>query len=170
MQTDTILTEITSMATSLVAQKTLRSKAVLLNRLMPLIDEAIKLGHKHEAIHSAIESAGVELTFGYYRNTLHRLRTRIASVSGPVVTHDPGRISASTGSDEPVEIGSKEPNVVGSQEPKETLEQKKPRASDSSEALIEGDVFAVRDALKEAQLVSQTDYRKRARLQGKQEK
>jgi hypothetical protein len=157
MQTDTVLTDIASLAASLVAQKTLRSKAVLLGRLVPLIDQAVALGHKHEAIHSAIQSGGVDLTFGYYRNTLHRIRTRNATSQTPASVQPLAL---------PVGVGSQEPKPVtttstdsGSQEPKQ-FEPVNPQPEVNVKA---GDAFAVRNALKESQQVSQTDYRKFAK-------
>jgi hypothetical protein len=167
MKTDTVLTDIASTAASLVAQKTLRSKAVLLQRLMPLIDEAIRLGHKHEAIHSAIEGAGVELTFGSYRNTLHRLRTRNAA--GAITPAAPGieRVSAAVGSQEPKPFGSQEPIEGGSQEPKSEsagIKSASRVADEKPQSEVRaGDAFAVRDALKQAQATSKTDYRKFAK-------
>jgi hypothetical protein len=160
MQTDTVLTDIASLAASLVAQKTLRSKAVLLGRLVPLIDQAVALGHKHEAIHSAIQSGGVDLTFGYYRNTLHRIRTRNATSPTPSTVQSPVHVS----------VGSQEPkpdqNHAGSQEP-EPFHQRDEVESQSNSSLPDA-----QKSLKKADaLVAETDFAAIARqLRRKQAK
>ncbi|WP_244851819.1 hypothetical protein [Caballeronia sp. SL2Y3] len=136
MQITTALTDIASLAATLVAQKALRSKAMFLGHLVPLIDEAVALGIKHEAIHSAIVSSGVDMTFGYYRNTLYRLRARAAANPRPVTVQPLAK---------PVSAGSQEP---------------KPETEDQLHSEFRaGDAFVVRSALKEAQAVTKTELR-----------
>lgn len=143
------LASLDAKARALVAQQ-LRSKAVLLERLVPYIDRANTLGHTHARIHEVLRAAGVDMSFEVYRTTLKRVRKR-----GP---GDPAEVRTS-GSSEPKQAGSPEPNrpavpveQLGSDEPKE--EDVKPTA---------GDVFEVRNALKQAQKVSEVDYRSRIR-------
>ncbi|HBN6128165.1 MULTISPECIES: hypothetical protein [Burkholderia] len=158
MQTVDELIELEETARKLQAQN-LRSKAVLLERLFPLIERANNLGHRHATIHQALVAAGVQMTFDVYNTTLKRVRKR-AEQAGSVkpITH---------GSPEPIRVGSDDPNVSGSVEPKgsgsaEPREQVTPPESDSV-----GSAFEVKDALQEAQKASQVDYRKFARSQRK---
>lgn len=142
------LASLDAKARALVAQQ-LRSKAVVLERLVPYIDRANALGHTHVRIHEVLQLAGVDMSFEVYRTTLKRVRKR-----GPADAAE-----RSGGSPEPTLLGSSEPippsepvGRPGSDEPKE--EDTKPSG---------GDVFEVRNALKQAQKVSEVDYRSRIR-------
>jgi len=57
--------------------KKARSKAAIVAELLPQIEGALKDGYSHEAIFESIKKTeGIELTFGYYKNTIHRMRQR----------------------------------------------------------------------------------------------
>lgn len=54
-----------------------KSKAQQLAKLLPSIEAALKQGYSHEVIHEHItKTAGLELTYKYYKTTLHRIRQR----------------------------------------------------------------------------------------------
>lgn len=54
-----------------------KSKSAQIAELLPEIDAALVAGHSHEAIFEKIKNTlGVNLTFGYYKNTIHRIRHR----------------------------------------------------------------------------------------------
>ncbi|WP_155747099.1 hypothetical protein [Burkholderia territorii] len=158
MQTVDELIELEETARKLQALN-LRSKAVLLERLFPLIERANNLGHRHVTIHQALVAAGVQMTFSVYNTTLKRVRKRAEQAGSikPIERGSPEPIR--TGSAEPIQSGSVDPNANGSVEPREleTLPE-----SDSV-----GSAFEVKDALQEAQKASQVDYRKFARSQRK---
>ncbi|MEX3557693.1 MAG: hypothetical protein VB124_05045 [Burkholderia sp.] len=150
------MAELEALARALVAQN-LRSKAVLIERLRPLIDRANSLGHMHARIHEALSAAGIDMTFPVYMTTLKRVRKRSqVAPSSPAVSIDPDVQTVS---------------VSGSQEPKPTpvdSRSQEPKRFESANSQPEpevnaGDAFAVRNALKEAQAVSRTDYRKFAK-------
>jgi hypothetical protein len=86
MDTDELLlAELAQQTRALVAQN-LRSKAVVVGRLAPLIIKANGLGHTHETIHRAIVDAGLSVTFGVYKTALHRWRkkSKVAHPGEPV--------------------------------------------------------------------------------------
>jgi hypothetical protein len=54
-----------------------KSKAAQLAELLPEIEVALVAGHTHRVIFEQVEKAiGLNLTFGYYQNTIHRIRQR----------------------------------------------------------------------------------------------
>lgn len=54
-----------------------KSKAAQIAELLPEIEAALTAGHSHRAIFEQVENAlGIGLTFGYYENTIHRIRQR----------------------------------------------------------------------------------------------
>jgi crotonobetainyl-CoA:carnitine CoA-transferase CaiB-like acyl-CoA transferase len=54
-----------------------KSKASQLAELLPEIEAALAAGHAHRVIYEDIKiSAGLDITFGYYETTIHRLRQR----------------------------------------------------------------------------------------------
>lgn len=54
-----------------------KSKAAQIAELLPEIEAALAAGHSHQAIFEHVKgTTGLELTFGYYENTLHRIRQR----------------------------------------------------------------------------------------------
>lgn len=75
MEDADILTQIDTEARRLVAQH-LRSKAVVVARLLPLINQANQLGHTHESIHARIVGAGLETTLKDYSTYVYRARAR----------------------------------------------------------------------------------------------
>lgn len=96
MEDADILTQIETEARRLVAQ-TLRSKAVVVARLLPLINQANQLGYTHESIHARIVGAGLNTTLKDYSTYLYRARAR----------------ARKGGSYEPKSIGSYEPKLSG---------------------------------------------------------
>lgn len=55
-----------------------KSKAAQLAELLPEIEAALQAGHSHHAIYEHVKkTVGLDLTFGYYENTMHRIRRRI---------------------------------------------------------------------------------------------
>lgn len=55
-----------------------KSKAAQLAELLPEIEAALQAGHSHQAIFEHIKkTVGLDLTFGYYENTMHRIRRRL---------------------------------------------------------------------------------------------
>lgn len=55
-----------------------KSKAAQLAELLPEIEAALEAGHSHQAIFEHVKkTVGLDLTFGYYENTMHRLRRRV---------------------------------------------------------------------------------------------
>ncbi len=160
MQTADELIELEETARKLQAQN-LRSKAVLLERLFPLIERANSLGHRHTTIHQALVAAGVQMTFAVYNTTLKRVRRR--ERAEPAGSIKP----IGSGSPEPVRAGSVEPARSGSPEPESRWSgaQREPLTPPESDSV--GSAFEVKDALHEAQKASQVDYRKFARSQRK---
>lgn len=54
-----------------------KSKSAQIADLLPEIDAALVAGHSHEAIFENIKNLlELDLTFGYYKNTIHRIRRR----------------------------------------------------------------------------------------------
>lgn len=54
-----------------------KSKAAQITELLPEIEAALSAGNSHDAIFENVKKTiGLELTFGYYKNTLHRARHR----------------------------------------------------------------------------------------------
>lgn len=52
-----------------------QSKTQQLAKLLPGVEAALAQGHSHEVIHEHIKNTiGLDLTFKYYKTTLHRLR------------------------------------------------------------------------------------------------
>lgn len=151
MQADIELTELSQMTRTLAGQPTFRSKALLITRLLPLILAAIEAGHTHNAIYETIVNAGLPMTFTVYRQTLHRVRTRKGATT-KLALRPQSPAAVETGSQEPTPEASTSISS-GSQEPKPETE-----AQPQTEFRA-GDAFAVRNALKEAQAVSQK-YRK----------
>lgn len=63
--------------TSVVPVPMSKSKAAQLAELLPEIEAALVAGHSHRAIFEDVKkTVGLDLTFGYYENTIHRLRRR----------------------------------------------------------------------------------------------
>lgn len=55
-----------------------KSKASHIAELLPEIEEALAAGYSHQAIFEQVKNTtGLELTFGYYENTIHRIRQRV---------------------------------------------------------------------------------------------
>ncbi|HGO6073753.1 TPA: hypothetical protein ACK3Q6_004467 [Burkholderia cepacia] len=164
METDNVLAELERQTTELVGQN-LRSKAVVVARLGPLIDRANELGYTHETIHKALTSAGLTITFGVYKTSLHRWRERERTQPGRAApsiagSHDPNRI----GSHDPESPrGSHDPDKRGSHDPR-TEKENAPPDTDPVPPPQTGDVFEVRDALQESRRLTGTvDYAKLAR-------
>ncbi|MCL6485010.1 MAG: hypothetical protein I4O49_12730 [Janthinobacterium lividum] len=157
MESTDELANIEAMARTLVAQQ-LRSKAVLLERLLPLIDTANALGHTHAKIQETLQAAGVEMTLPVYMQTLKRARKRARErAAGSIKPLQVSGVSGElkSGSPDPKSSGSHEPTVSGSHDPSE--------GETPSSQVSDGSVFEVRTALKQAQKASQTDYRSIAR-------
>lgn len=166
MQTVDELIELEETARKLQAQN-LRSKAVLLERLFPLIERANTLGHRHATIHQALVAAGVPMTFDVYNTTLKRVRKR-AEQAGSIKPSERGSPEPiKGGSPEPMRFGSGDPDSSGSAEPKESgsVEPLEPVTASESDSV--GSAFEVKDALQDAQKASQVDYRQFARRQRK---
>jgi hypothetical protein len=54
-----------------------KSKSAQIADLLPEIDAALVAGHSHEAIFENIKNLlELDLTFGYYKNTIQRIRRR----------------------------------------------------------------------------------------------
>lgn len=67
-----------------------KSKAAQISELLPEIEAALAAGCSHKTIFEHIKrTLGLNLTFGYYENTLHRIRQRQDS---PAPTHTAGRL------------------------------------------------------------------------------
>lgn len=75
MEDADILTKIETEARNLVAQQ-LRSKAVVVARLLDLINQANHLGHTHESIHARTVAAGLDTSLKDYATYLYRARAR----------------------------------------------------------------------------------------------
>lgn len=172
METDNVLAELERQASDLVGQN-LRSKAVVVARLGPLIDRANELGYTHETIHKALVSAGLAITFGVYKTSLHRWRDRDRTQVGRSAA------APDSGSHDPVEIGSHdpesprgshEPDNRGSHDPRPEKENA-PRETEPVTPSPTGGVFEARDALKDARsAVGNVDYSKLARAQHRKSK
>lgn len=55
-----------------------KSKAAQIADLLPEIEAALKAGHSHRVIFEDVKNTvGLDLTFGYYENTIHRVRKRL---------------------------------------------------------------------------------------------
>jgi hypothetical protein len=62
-----------------------KSKAAQITELLPEIEAAVEAGHSHEAIFENVKkTTGLDLTFGYYKNTLHRVRRKTEAKSKTV--------------------------------------------------------------------------------------
>ena len=54
-----------------------QSKSRQLAKLLPAIELALAEGHSHEVIHDHIKNTvGLDLTYKYYKTTLHRIRKK----------------------------------------------------------------------------------------------
>lgn len=161
MESTDELANIEAMARTLVAQQ-LRSKAVLLERLLPLIDTANALGHTHAKIQETLQAAGVEMTLPVYMQTLKRARKRARERGVGGATGSIKPLQASGGSGE-LKSGSPDPKSSGSHEPTDSGSHDPNEGETPSSQVSDGSVFEVRNALKQAQKASQTDYRSIAR-------
>lgn len=160
MESTDELANIEAMARTLVAQQ-LRSKAVLLERLLPLIDTANALGHTHAKIQETLQAAGLEMTLPVYMQTLKRARKR-ARERGGGATGSIKPLQAGAGSGE-LKSGSPDPKGSGSSEPTGSGSHEPNEGEAPPSQVSDGSVFEVRNALKQAQKASQTDYRSIAR-------
>lgn len=75
--------------TELVAQR-LRSEAVVIAHLAQLIDQAVRFGHSHRAIHAALQAGGLTAGWNTYRVSLRRARTAQRAGTPPPGAHAPG--------------------------------------------------------------------------------
>lgn len=63
--------------TSVSPERKPKSKAARLAELFPEIEIALEAGHTHRAIFEDVKkTVGLDLSFGYYENTIHRIRQR----------------------------------------------------------------------------------------------
>jgi hypothetical protein len=54
-----------------------KSKASRIAELLPEVEAALTAGHSHQTIFEQVKNTtGLQLTFGYYENTIHRIRQR----------------------------------------------------------------------------------------------
>lgn len=75
MKPGTELAELASRASHLLAMN-LRSKAVVIARLLPLIERAAGYGYSHATIHQLLVANGMSIGFDVYKNALYRARQR----------------------------------------------------------------------------------------------
>jgi hypothetical protein len=82
-----------------------KSKAYQIAELLPEIEAALSAGHSHQAIFEQVKNTtGLDLTFGYYENTIHRIRHRqdaksranSASPASPKIKQPPQTVSPLT--------------------------------------------------------------------------
>jgi len=65
-----------------------KSKAALVAEFLPDIEAFLDAGHSHKVIFEHIKNrVGIELTFGYYENTIHRIRQRQKSAEKQKVSN-----------------------------------------------------------------------------------
>lgn len=74
----------------LVAQR-LRSEAVVIAHLAEMIDQAVRFGHSHRAIHGALQAGGLSAGWNTYRVSLRRARTAHRAGTPPPGAHAPAR-------------------------------------------------------------------------------
>lgn len=80
-------------ASAWVAQE-LRSTSAVMGHLRPLIQEAHGIGHSHQAIHGALQAAGLRASWNTYRSCLMRMKqadtkSKMATVAS--AARPPGR-------------------------------------------------------------------------------
>lgn len=155
-----ILADIEVQARELVGQQ-LRSKAMVVARLLPLINSANQLGHSHSAIHATLVKAGLDTTLKNYDTYLSRARARARQ--------------GKSGSYDPKDIGSKDPKshdvtplggfgsgaVVVSAAPSPSPHAVIQEDSDSSSATF------VSDTLRKAATVGKRDFSSVVKKQAK---
>lgn len=140
MTTAPILIRIKAKTSELVAEE-LRSKAVVIARMLDLITEANKLGHTHKAILQSINAGGLDTGMNNYRVYLHRARQSRER------TIPPGA----------------QPEDKGGSQPLVQREISPPASLPDIGAAGEGSVTQVRDALVGAKQTATTDYSQYAR-------
>ncbi|WP_038213366.1 hypothetical protein [Xenophilus azovorans] len=62
--------------TALLVAQQLRSHALVIARLADLIQQAVRWGHPHRAIHDAMTAGGLAVSWNTYRVSLRRARSR----------------------------------------------------------------------------------------------
>jgi hypothetical protein len=67
------LSALASKASTLVSHN-LRSKAIVIARLLPLIERAVETGYGHDTIRQVFVDAGMNISLEVYKNALHRAR------------------------------------------------------------------------------------------------
>ena len=145
-----ILDSISHQAAQLVAER-LRSTAVAIARLEPLIAEANDLGHTHVAILEAIKAGGLDTSMNNYKVYLHRARqsrSRSTTPSAPAPVADfpestPGGTTTSAETNQPADASATSTGIAGN----------------------EGSVTDVRDSLLRAKQTATRDYSKIVRNQ-----
>jgi hypothetical protein len=75
MEQSAELAELASCASHLLAMD-LRSKAVVIARLLPLIERAAGYGYSHATIYQLLVASGMPIGFDVYKNALYRARQR----------------------------------------------------------------------------------------------
>jgi hypothetical protein len=80
-----------------------KSKSAQITDLLPEIEAALSAGHSHTAIFENIKNAiGLDVTFGYYKNTIHRIRRRRdvknITVEVPLPLHRSKQVKEAVGS------------------------------------------------------------------------
>jgi hypothetical protein len=69
-----------SVRTSELVARQLRSSSAVVARLRTRIEEAVRLGHPHRAIHAALEAGGLHTSWHGYQRSLARARKAARSV------------------------------------------------------------------------------------------
>lgn len=141
MATAPILIRIKTKTSELVAEE-LRSKAIVIARMLDLITEANKLGHTHKAILQSINAGGLDTGMNNYRVYLHRARQSRERAIPPDA--------------QPEDKGGPQPQVQREIPPL-------PVPLPDSGAAGEASVTQVRDALVGAKQTATTDYSQYAR-------
>ena len=72
-----------SVRTSELVARQLRSSSAVVARLRTRIEEAVRLGHPHRAIHAALEAGGLQTSWHGYQRSLARARKAARDVPPP---------------------------------------------------------------------------------------
>ena len=150
----------------LVAQE-LRSDAAVIARLAALIAEAVRMGHSHCSIHSAIASGGLAISWTNYRIALGRARKALRS-SEPSLATTPALPSTVGSGANPVKtsrevegtfsLPAESGEMGNSGGSGSTTFSAASSAAISTPASITSSANAVMDALRRAREVASKDY------------
>jgi hypothetical protein len=155
---DSLLDLIRQRTALLVAQQ-LRSHALVIAHLADLIQQAVRWGHPHRAIHDAVTAGGLAVSWNTYRVSLRRARSRPCKATPPLSAASPPALPARVGAPSNAAPHPAAPHIEQPSEAGASLKSWEP-AQGSGTSSSTTDVLA---ALERARVTASKDYARIAR-------